>query len=183
MLPTNNHNSPLTFISKSITILKLAKRCFLIFLILVTSNMSPVQAFVQASPCTPLDPQIKGWPSRTTVFYDISGLPEPAQSQARDAFNVWNTANSNSNGSGVVFRPSDAVHPPNFAVINASAGGFPASTDIARNPTTGRTTGAAAKIDINNSGIYASGQPGFDTVFKKVMLHEIGHTMGITDQP
>lgn len=159
---------------------KLASSLLLIFVMFVTSTTVP-QA--QTSTCAPLDSAIKGWPSGSAVYYDVSGLPEPARSQAVDAFREWNTANNSSNTSGVVFYPSDAAHPPNFSIINASAGGSPAHSAIGVNPSTRVTQSVTTKIDVNNPAIYSSSQPGYNTVFKKVMLHEIGHTMGINDQP
>lgn len=60
--------------------------------------------------------------------------------------------------------------------------GDPASSSIARTGT-GIVTGNTTTIDLNNTNLYDSGQPGYDTVIEKVMLHEIGHTMGLFDMP
>jgi hypothetical protein len=132
--------------------------------------------------CAPLDSAIHGWPKGTTVYYDVSALPEPARSQAISAFNKWTTANA-SNGSGVTFSASDASHPATFTVQVGAAGGRSANNNVGFNSTTGVVNSAAVTIDANNTALIDPAQPGYDNIFEKLMLHEIGHSMGITDMP
>jgi len=37
------------------------------------------------------------------------------------------------------------------------------------------------KFDLNNNNLYHRSQPGWSTIVKKVMLHEIGHSLGLDD--
>jgi len=126
--------------------------------------------------CAPLDSSVHGWSKGSTVYYDVSGLPEPAKTQAISAFNKWTSANAN-NGSGVSFSPSDSNHPANFTVQVGPAGGRSSDTSISSNSSTGVVTGASISIDANNTTLIDPSQT------EKLMLHEIGHTMGITDMP
>lgn len=151
-------------------------------MVMLLTSDSPVLRSLDAQSCNPpLDSTIRGWTSYTTVYYDVSGLSGSARTQAISAFNKWNAANQ-SNGSGVQFQPANASHPANFTVQAGSAGGYPASSAIARTGA-GIVTGNTTTIDINNTNLYDPSQPGYDTVIEKVMLHEIGHTMGLGDMP
>jgi hypothetical protein len=127
--------------------------------------------------CAPLDSAVHGWQKGATVYFDVSGLTEPARSQAISAFNKWTTANA-SNGSGVIFQPSDANHPAIFTVQVGAAGGRSANNNVGYNPTTGRVSTAVVSIDANNTALINPAQPGYDSIFEKLMLHEIGHSMG-----
>jgi hypothetical protein len=129
----------------------------------------------------PPDPNKAGWKKGTTVYYDVSGLPSNVQQQAKDAFAAWTDANK-SNGSGVTFAQSDASHPANFTVTVGPADGRPGKTNTSLDATN-ISTGATTSLDLNNTSFFDSGQAGYDTAILKIMLHEIGHTMGITDTP
>lgn len=134
------------------------------------------------SSCPPLDSGVTGWPQDTTVYYDVSAIPSGLQSQVIAAFNAWNTANGQNN-TGVSFQPADAQNPATYTVQTGGSGS-PASTAISH-PSQGNTTvsGATTTIDVNNvnGNWYDSGAAGYSNVFLKVMLHEIGHTLGLND--
>lgn len=129
----------------------------------------------------PPDPNKAGWKKATTVYFDVSGLPSNVQQQAKDAFAAWTNANK-TNGSGVTFAPGDASHPANFIVGVGAADGRPGKTETATDANR-LSTGATTTIDLDNKDFFDSSVEGFGTAILKIMLHEIGHTMGITDTP
>lgn len=112
-------------------------------------------------------------------------MPPGIQSSIQSGFSKWTTANG-SNGSGVTFAPADANHPATFTVrvgTYQDAGGFhPAGTVMSTGPG-GIITSASTTIDINNigGGWFSQSAPSYLTAILKAMLHEIGHTMGITE--
>lgn len=156
-------------VSPSRSILFIPAAAFLLF----------VASVIAQSPCSPLDTDLDGW-LPGTVYFDVSGLPAgTARNQAIAAFNAWN-ATLEINGIPVSFQPSDANHPPNFTVqVGAPPGGGPAHTAIAH--PSGYSSNATTLINANDTSTIDPSQPGYDTIFLKIMLHEIGHTMGITD--
>jgi hypothetical protein len=148
----------------------------------VTTKFGVLETVSAQTGCAPLDSAVHGWPQGSTVYYNTSTLPEPARTQAVSAFNKWNTANEG-NGSGVSFKPSDASHAATFTVQVGSAGGRSANNNVGYNSTTGLVSSAAVSIDANNTSLIDPNQPGYSNIFEKLMLHEIGHSMGITDTP
>src|SRR5207244_1452194 len=114
-------------------------------------------------------------------------LPAGVQTQLTSAFQKWTTANSN-NGSGVTFAPADASHAATYTVQTGSYqvnGSYSSAGTNLSPPTGGVVTGATTSIDLSNTGgnFFDSTRSDFDPAMLKVMLHEIGHTMGITDMP
>ncbi len=116
-----------------------------------------------------------------TVYYDLSGLPEGVRQQAAAAFAAWTEANK-TNGSGVTFAPSDAGHPANFTVGVGAAEGRPGRTYTSLD-TSELSTGAPTTLDLNNPDFFDPSVEGYGTAILKIMLHEIGHTMGLNDTP
>lgn len=129
----------------------------------------------------PPDPNKAGWKKGTTVYYDVSGLPDNVRQQAIDAFTAWTEANK-TNGSAVTFAPSDASHPASFTVGVGAADGRPGKTQTSTDAGN-ISTGAITSLDLNNKSFYDPAVEGYGTAILKMMLHEIGHTMGITDTP
>lgn len=145
----------------------------------LASDSSLLKRSAAQSCNTPRDATIRGWAPYSVVYYDISALPASIRPQAISAFNKWNAANQ-SNGSGVMFQAASPSHPATFVVRSGSADGDPALSAVSRT-NSGVVTSTNTTIDVQNTNLFDSAQSGYDTVFEKVMLHEIGHTMGITD--
>jgi hypothetical protein len=137
--------------------------------------------------CSPVDSSYHGWAQGNTVYYDISSLPAAVQTQVASAFQKWTAANGN-NGSEVSFAPADANHSSTYTVQAGSYqvnGNYSSAGTTLSPPNGGIVTGATTKIDFSNSGGTFFDQNGsdFGTAILKIMLHEVAHTMGITDMP
>jgi hypothetical protein len=133
------------------------------------------------SPCSPLETDFQGWLPGTTVYYDVSALPPAAQGQAIAAFTAWHDA-LQANNINVHFAPSTSSNPSTFTVqVGAPSGGTAAGSAISA--PNGYAQSVTTTIDANNTNFIDPNAAGYDTVFLKVMLHEIGHSMGINDMP
>lgn len=131
---------------------------------------------------TGLATNTKGWPAGKPVYYDISGLPSAAQTQVKGALDDWATANTTINHSGVTFKAADSTHPAHLVFKAGSPeGGLGTMAPV--NNADGTLKRATITIDISNTSIFDPSQRGYDTVFRKIARHEIGHTMGLKDQP
>ena len=150
------------------------------------NNARPTQAQTPLTGCPPQDNNYRGWAKGSTVYYDFSSMPSNIRPAIQSAIDKWNTANGN-NGSHVNFAPADANHPATMTVhvgtYQDSLGYHPAGT-VMTTGTGGIVTSASVTVDINNvgGGWYNQSDPSYATAILKVMLHEIGHTMGITDE-
>ncbi|HVF89427.1 MAG TPA: M57 family metalloprotease [Blastocatellia bacterium] len=125
------------------------------------------------------------WQKGKAAYYSISSnVNDEQKAQIERGLSDWDSANQG-NGSDVKFRPADASHPANMTIqMGALAAGNPAKTISAGSPIT------SASITINPDSTYSNGvkvfdptKPGYDTIFEKVILHEVGHTMGLDHPP
>jgi len=118
------------------------------------------------------------------VYYDINTLPAgTARTQAVDAFTAWNLK-LEAKGINVEFIASDANHPPTFTVqVGSNPNGGTARTIISHQPNAGSTVSAVTTIDANNTNLIDADHVGYSSIFLKIMLHEIGHTLGLNDMP
>lgn len=145
--------------------------------------------FATNAQCPPADRT--AWPPGTVVNYTIDpNMSELEANQIVSAMNKWTEANRH-NGSGVSFSylPSYSELPSQLTFRN----GVNPTTDASGNPAyaAGLTTrtnnpdgslGAATiTFDPNlRAGINTTaGAPGLGTIFEKLALHEVGHTMGL----
>jgi|GEM_PF-4800272 len=150
------------------------------------NNTVPTQAQTPLSGCPPQDNTYRGWAKGSTVYYDYSSMPENIRGSIQSAIDKWNTANG-TNGSGVTFAPADANHPATLTVhvgtYHDSGGFHPAGNTMTTGPG-GIVTSSNINIDINNmgGGWFSQSAPSYQTAILKAMLHEIGHTMGITEE-
>jgi hypothetical protein len=139
------------------------------------------------------------WPKGMTVYYDsTTNVPDSTlQSAITSAFKAWNKANA-SNGSQVSFQPVSAGQSPNYiwyeeATSVLQPGNInPALTAFAPgtfNTTTSQITGLIkTAVDARDAGgpwfnTSINASPPYITALFKVSMHEIGHTMGLYDQP
>jgi hypothetical protein len=139
--------------------------------------------------CPPQGP-IQGWPIGSPVYYSLSSSFTSNENAAiAAAFSNWN---STSTPLGIFFAPASDSNPAMITVQPGSAGGRPAKTTPTTNP-----VGTCANVllsamvisDITNAGapsrtkFFDNTQSSYLTVITKVSQHEIGHTMGLGDEP
>lgn len=134
--------------------------------------------------CPPQSTKSAGWPRDSVVRYDVSSLPPALQTQAINALNAWNVANTQ-NISGVTFVAADSNHPATFTfnVGVPNTPGAAADTGIAPIEGTNSAKTAELVIDANNPDHFRPSVPGYNAALFKTFLHEIGHTMGLGDIP
>lgn len=150
--------------------------CFLAACLIASSGIARAE-----QGCPSLDPHIKGWPQGAVVFYDAEGLPLHVRVQVVRAFDKWNAANR-VNASGVAFKPKDEAHAATFFFRVGDANGDPAKTDIIKSDTQ-TVLQAFTTIDVGSRINYDPRREGYNKIFEKIALHEIGHTMGLSDVP
>ena len=130
----------------------------------------------------------RGWAQGATVrFFLDANLSEEQKRQIRLAVTAWNNANSVNNsrvrfeedttGQNFVFRFLNGTLPagtPAFANKSFNASGTVVSATLTYDPN--------AVFPGTNILIVDPGKAGYDTIFIKLTLHEMGHTMGL-DHP
>lgn len=130
----------------------------------------------------------RGWAQGSTVRYFLDGtLSTEQKRQIRIAINEWNNANS-VNNSRVRFEEDTAGTNFAFRFLN---GALPTGTSAFASKSfdgSGRVISATLTYDQNavfpgtNILIVDPSKAGYDTIFVKLTLHEMGHTMGL-DHP
>ncbi len=136
-----------------------------------------------AASCPPKDTTQKGWAANRTVYVKISSLlPSIVVSQINAALNAWSSANSSGNVSGVFFTtniPSGSS--PAYIIQGGSANGHFGQTNW--QTSSGTIISATTTIDYTNTMFFDSSKAGYSNAFTKATLHEIGHTMGLANEP
>lgn len=146
--------------------------------------------FAQSDPhCARFDPNKMGWAQDDTVYVTIaSNFPPEVVPQIVSGFESWNTANR-TNNAGVTFKfdapPAGAktIHVSYRPLDPATEGHW---TPIDWDPSTNILI--SANLEINSEARVVDSNlnltdrpwfdpslPGYDTAFKKVTEHEIGH--------
>jgi hypothetical protein len=125
----------------------------------------------------------RGWAKGRTVRYNISALPDGSadspREQARRAFEKWTTANQG-NGSNVTFLlvTSDAEFTVTASDTASKRG--TSQLGVGSGVTNEATASAQTTLAIGNTNFFDPTQPGYANAIEKTMLHEIGHSMGLT---
>lgn len=128
-----------------------------------------------------------GWTQGSTVYINFGNITDSNQrDQIKRAVATWNTENQNNN-SKVKFSygppPSSGSYTLTFQ-NGATPNGDPGLARSRVVPETGNIIEATITFNTNatfngNPRVFQPGNPGYDTIFEKIALHEIGHTMGL----
>lgn len=130
--------------------------------------------------CPMQEPEVKGWARNTEVTYAFfvnpgASFSDDALRQMRAAFSEWDAVNQG-NCMLVRFREDHGNQDANIKVVARSSDGI--STEIGVNPVTKITIQQDIRINVTLP-ILAS----HPDTYKKAILHEIGHSMGLDDMP
>lgn len=126
------------------------------------------------------------WAPGSTVYYDCGNITDTAvQNQIKSGADKWTAANAN-NGSGVKFvkgpPPEGATGYSTVTFQTGTVSGGIAHTSYGCTNCTNMNS-ATVTFDTSQTNAYDPNSPGYSTMFLKQTLHELGHTMGLTDAP
>lgn len=147
-------------------------------------NNCSVRVHSQANSCP--TSKTTSWAKGKTVYYNYGNITDPAiQSQIKAAADKWTAANGG-NGSGVSFvlgpPPQGATGYGTITFQTGTVSGGIANTSYSG--VNGATfTGATITFDTSQQAVYDPNSAGYDTMFLKQALHELGHTMGLDHPP
>lgn len=156
--------------------------CFLLsffMFVLVATGFS--QTCVTPDPGSP-----SHFPQNKTVYYSFaSNVPQEQRDQINTAINRWNNVNIHQNCSGVFFNTDENPNAPTLLFENGYIDGIANAHIYRDNQINGELLDARIRFDVNfrfASGAltYDQSRPGYDTIFIKKTLHEIGHALGLT---
>jgi hypothetical protein len=169
------------------------RSCSLLALGLLTGlALFPLSVQQAQTGCPPVSNN--AWSKCATVYYTITGFNAAQTPQITSALSTWHQANLGNN-SHVRFVPG--APPPSaenygtLAVRTATPTLSGAAADCVKNPTSGPTISATITFDtawtIPGTSppqmVYDVNVAGYNSIFKKVMLHELGHSMGLMEEP
>jgi hypothetical protein len=171
--------------SNKTTILSLTifSRCLLVSARLALLSSAPSIIHAQGACPSPKEPF---WATGTVTYYNYGNITDPAQKAQLDAAASKWTAADASNMSGIQFKlgppPAGAT---GYGTITFNNGPVTGGNAALTSYTTVSSVLKAATITFNTSltAAYDPSQPGYDTIFLKVGLHELGHTHGLTEAP
>ncbi len=169
------------------------------FTIFIFLTGMQITAAAQCSSQAPNDSPATAFavPPNTTVYYafdpSMQNVPPGAgstpTSQVQAAFSGWSNANTSSGGTGTKFALADATHSATVTITADQNTGNAAATESANtgiissaNPAT-ITFHPQSFIGGTSYNLFQVTQPGYDSAYLEVALHEIGHLMGIDDYP
>ena len=132
-----------------------------------------------------------GWPKCVTVYYTLSGFNSTQTSQFSTAISAWDSANQTNNS-----RVKFVLGPPpggGFYTLSIRTGtvGGGGPADTVKNTQTGAIDNATINFNLSATVpltsppklVFDPSVSGYSTIFEKVLLHELGHTMGLKDVP
>ncbi len=158
---------------------KLVLACSLAVLSLVALSSSSEAACVSGiRPNGTLEPH---WPLNATVYWTYNGSSGPLDSVVGAAFARWTAINNSI--SGVRFVRADAAHPAVFTVRTGPTSQPTAPAETRLSFTDNRNhhmVEAVTTVDLGH-WLLNPNLPGYESALGKVMLHEIGHTVGLPD--
>lgn len=165
-----------------------ARTQFLLLSILVIAASTPIIPEYAQTGCPPVSNN--GWPKCVIVYYTISGFDSSQKTQLLNAFTSWNSANR-TNNSKVKFQqdPGGAAFFVYQLTVQTGTIGVGAPAITNKDTGTGAISSATitfdlqAKVPNTNNLVFDPNIAGYNTIFQKVMLHELGHTMGLKDEP
>jgi hypothetical protein len=169
---------------KTILRLTMFTCCCLLSAGLALLSSAPLLTHAQSACPSPKEPF---WATGTVTYYSYGNITDPAQKAQLDAAaSKWTAANHN-NLSGIQFLPG----PPPGGATNYGTITFNNGSVTGNNPASTTYTSVSqgvlksATITFNTAltAAYDPSQPGYDSIFLKVGLHELGHTHGLTDAP
>lgn len=144
---------------------------------------------VYAQGCPTLLSPNRGWAQNSIVRYAFdNGFTDEQKRQIRAAASEWNRANSLNNSKVSFVEDTSGTNFSLKFVIGALGGGNPAVYNATYDGTTLTIKSATITYDPNNTFpgsaqlIADPAKPGYSTVVMKLVLHEMGHTMGL-DHP
>ncbi|MGH9764501.1 MAG: hypothetical protein ACREAC_27010, partial [Blastocatellia bacterium] len=124
------------------------------------------------------------WPQNAIIYYDYSQVDRNVQNAVRSATQIWNKANTG-NGSGVSFQlvPTGASAQLIYQEGKTTKV-TPGETDITYvGAFIKMATTTIDAMDVGGHWFDMSNQGNYSSALLQVCLHELGHTMGLADQP
>ena len=131
-----------------------------------------------------------GWRQCATIYYNVSGFDANQFGQILNGIDSWKSHNSTNNNSRVdLIQGTPPAGATNYGTLNIQTGstsaGNPAET--VKNTSSGAITFATItfylQATIPNTTppqlVFDPSVTGYDSAFKKVILHEFGHSMGL----
>jgi len=122
-----------------------------------------------------------GWDREKDVHVDLTGLGI-YKTAAMKALNEWNAANTFDNGSNIVFDTDIGPGLTDLVIVMGripdTARGRAAGITVATGIPGRRIIFATITVDVDKFGQFNREQ-----FFQKIVMHEVGHTMGLGDVP
>lgn len=162
-------------------------------IVLLLSVLLFVTTSARADPgCPNVDP-VFGFAKCSTVYYHFVAFTDPQRIQIRTAFDIWTGTNLGfANFTQVVFiegtAPSGAANAYTLSIESGTLANNKASQFQTLSDGTYRILFNIHATAIDSLGnvvpFYDSSDPdNFSLIFRKVILHEVGHGMGLLDVP
>ena len=135
-----------------------------------------------------------GWSKCATVYYTVTGFNAAQAPQITGALSAWHQADFGNNSNVRFVQGVPPVGAENYGTLTvrtATPTSSGAAADTVKNTTSGPIISATITFDLTwtipgtnpPQLVYAPNVVGYDSIFNKVMLHELGHSMGLREEP